>query len=188
MNDAALLLIDIQNDYFPGGAMELEGALVALDRASELLRLFRERGRPVVHVRHLSTRLGATFFLPGTAGAEIHPRLTPEAGETIIDKHFPNSFRGTELDARLREAGVLRLVICGMMSHMCVDSTVRAAFDLGYSCTLIHDACATRALAFGEAKVAAADVHRAFMAALSGIFAEPVGARDFMKSIDREGE
>jgi nicotinamidase-related amidase len=168
----ALLLIDIQNDYFPGGAMELAGSREAGERAAALLAAFRGRGLPVIHVQHVSTRPGATFFLPDTRGVEIHDGVAPLAGETVVRKHFPNSFRETELLDQLRRRGTGELVVAGMMTHMCVDTTVRAAFDLGFGIRLAHDACATRALAFGGATVAAADVQNAFLASLNGLFAK----------------
>jgi nicotinamidase-related amidase len=167
----ALLLIDIQNDYFPGGAMELVGSVEAGQRAAMLLEAFRRTGRPVVHVQHISVRPGATFFLPDTPGVEIHPCVAPQEGETIVRKHFPNSFRETPLLEHLRSRNVTGLVIAGMMTHMCVDTTTRAAADLGLACQLAHDACATRALSFGGSTVAAADVQTAFVASLNGSFA-----------------
>jgi len=166
----ALLLIDIQNDYFPGGAMELEGSPAAALRAREALDLFRAEGRPVFHIRHVSTRPGATFFLPGTPGAEIHELLRPLPDETVIIKHFPNSFRDTPLLSRLKAAGIDRLALCGMMTSMCVDATARAAFDLGFTNLLLHDAMATRSLTFLEQAVAAAQVHAAFLAALGAVY------------------
>lgn len=169
-----LLLVDIQADYFPGGRMELAGSPEAAAQATRLLFAFRERGLPVVHVRHVSSRQGATFFLPGTPGAEFHPLVAPRADEAVVTKQFPNSFRGTPLEALLREAGVSRLVVCGMMTHMCVDATVRAAFDLGYSCIVPHDACATRDLAFRGGIIPAAQVHGAFLAALGAVYCQVV--------------
>src|SRR5690348_3618557 len=129
----ALLLVDIQNDYFPGGAMEVTGATGAADQASRLLSAFRRRGHPIVHIQHIATRVGATFFLPDTPGAEIHPSVRPTPDELIFQKHFPNSFRETPLAEHLRNAGVSALVIAGMMTHMCIDSTTRAAADLGFA-------------------------------------------------------
>jgi nicotinamidase-related amidase len=167
----ALLLIDLQNDYFPGGAMELTGADAAVERAASLLRTFRSRGAPIVHVQHISKRPGATFFLPGTRGAEIHGAVAPAAAEALVVKHFPNSFRETTLLETLRAAGVEQLTIAGMMTHMCVDTTVRAAADLGFKCFLAGDACATRDLQFGSEKVMARDVQLSYLAALSGSFA-----------------
>jgi nicotinamidase-related amidase len=168
----ALVLVDIQNDYFPGGTMSLEGMDAAAAHAAQLLAAFRERRLPIVHVRHLSVRPGATFFVPGTAGAEIHPAVKPGAGEAVVEKNFPNAFRATDLDQRLRAAGADHVVIAGAMSHMCIDATTRAAFDHGFKCTVAEDACATRALEFGGRTLPARDVHAAFMAALASPYAK----------------
>lgn len=168
----ALLIVDIQNDYFPGGAMALEGSEQAGERAGALLRAFRQKAKPVVHMQHVSTRPGATFFLPNTRGVEIHASVAPAAGETVIQKSFPNSFRETRLLEHLRQLKVTELVIAGMMTQMCIDTTTRAAADLGFQCFLAHDACATRALSFGGTTVPAAQVQAAFLAALNGLFAK----------------
>jgi nicotinamidase-related amidase len=179
----ALLLIDIQNDYFPGGKMELEGADTAAAQARRLLDLFRQQAWPTVHIQHIATRPGSTFFLPDTDGAAIHASIAPLPGETVIVKHFPNSFRETNLLEHLRGLGIERLVICGMMTHMCIDATTRAAFDHGFSCTLAHDACATRNLSFGDRVVAAEQVHLAFLAALSAIYAKVVGTAEVIGAL-----
>ncbi|MHC1712965.1 MAG: cysteine hydrolase family protein [Solidesulfovibrio sp.] len=169
--DAVLVLVDIQNDYFPGGAMALCRAPEAAEKAGLLLARFREAGRPVIHVRHEAARPGATFFLPGTPGADIHLAVAPIAGEAVVVKHFPNSFRDTSLLELARGYGATRLVVAGMMTHMCVDATVRAAFDLGFTVAVPADACATRNLTFDDREVAAADVQAAFLAALSAVYA-----------------
>ena len=179
----ALLIIDIQNDYFPGGRMELVGSVAASLQAKALLEAFRARGLPVIHVQHLSNRPGATFFLPDTEGARIHGSVEPAAGETVITKHFPNAFRETTLAQTLGERGIKSLVIAGMMSHMCIDTSTRAAADAGYACTLVHDACATRDLAFGGTTVPAAQVHAAFMAAMNGAFAKVVSASEAIAAL-----
>ena len=181
--NTALLLIDIQNDYFPGGAMELVGSPEAGERAAMLLAACRGKGLPIIHVQHFSTRPGASFFLPDTRGVEIHESVAPAAAETIVRKHFPNSFRETTLLEHLRERKITDLVIAGMMTHMCVDTTTRAAADLGFNCRLAHDACATRALSFGGATVAAADVQTAFMASLNGLFAKVQSASELCASL-----
>ncbi|MEZ5613877.1 MAG: cysteine hydrolase family protein [Rhodocyclaceae bacterium] len=172
----ALILIDLQNDYFPGGTMELVGAETAVAQAARLLQTFRQRGLPVFHVQHIATRPGATFFLPGTPGAEIHRAVRPGEGEPVMVKHFPNSFRETALLEALRAAGATKLVIAGMMTHMCVDSTVRAAADLGFQCALASDACATRDLQFGGQRIEAAGVQLAYLAGLNGLFARVLPA------------
>ena len=178
MADSALLVIDIQNDYFPGGAMELEGADAAGAKAGSAITRFRKEGKPVIHVRHLSVRPGSTFFLPGTRGAEIHPAVAPQGGETVVEKNFPNSFRGTPLEQHLKELGVKNLVVAGMLTHMCVDASVRHAADLGYKVTLLGDACATRAQSYGGEKVPARQVHTAFLAALNGFYAKVVNTHE----------
>jgi len=174
MAEHALVIIDIQNDYFPGGKMELEGAEAAAGNAGRALEQFRNKRLPIFHVRHLSTRQGATFFIPGTAGVEIHERVRPNSGERVIEKNFPNSFRATGLDQVLKAAGVTELVVAGMMTHMCVDASVRQAADLGYKVTLLGDACATRAQSFGGESVPARQVHAAFLAALNGFYAKVI--------------
>jgi nicotinamidase-related amidase len=176
MAEKALVIIDLQNDYFPGGKMELEGAEAAAAKARKVLERAREEKLPIFHVRHLSTRPGSTFFLPGTAGAEIHHAVKPRAAEAVIEKNFPNSFRATALEAELKAAGVKELVVAGMMTHMCVDASVRQAADLGYKVTLVGDACATRAQSFGGENVPARQVHAAFLAALNGFYAKVVAA------------
>jgi nicotinamidase-related amidase len=178
MPDTALVIIDIQNDYFPGGAMELEGSDAAGAKAGAALAHFRKNGLPIVHVRHLSVRPGATFFLPGTRGAEIHSSVQPKSGEPVIEKNFPNSFRNTALEQHLKSSGVKNLVVAGMMTHMCVDASVRHAADLGYKVTLLGDACATRAQSYGGETVPARQVHAAFLAALNGFYAKVVNTHE----------
>ncbi len=176
----ALIVIDIQNDYFPGGNMEVEGAVEASLQARKVLDHFRIKGLPVIHIQHLSVRPGATFLLPGTTGAEIHENAGPQPEEPVFQKHFPNSFRNTPLLDHLKQLGIERLVICGMMTHMCVDSTTRAAFDLGFQCVLLADACATRSLSYGGSQAPAAHVHAAFIAALGAVFAKVMMVEEFL--------
>lgn len=179
-----LLLIDIQNDYFPGGAMTLEGSIAAGMAAGQLLAACRERKIPVVHVQHLSTRPGASFFVPDSAGVEIHPCVAPLAGETVIRKNFPNSFRNTGLLEELQRLGSKELLVGGMMTNMCIDATVRAAADQGFRCRLAHDACAAKALSFNGIDVPAAQVHAAFLAALQGLYAEVASVETLLARVD----
>ncbi len=179
----ALLLVDLQNDYFPGGKMALTGIEAAASQALALLAEFRRRQWPTFHIQHVSVRPNAPFFLPGTAGVEIYPGIAPLPGEAVVEKHFPNSVRDTGLKESLAAAQVRELVICGAMSHMCIDATTRAAVDLGFTCTVIHDACATRDLKFGETLIPAAQVHGAFMAALAFAYAKVVSLEEFLSSL-----
>lgn len=178
--NTALLIIDIQNDYFPGGRMTLAGTGPASENAAALLAAFRRLQLPVIHVQHVATQAGATFFLPGTDGVSIHSSVKPLDGEILIQKNYPSSFRQTGLLDYLRQHRIGKLVIAGMMTHMCIDTTTRAACDLGFSIELAHDACATKALSFGGAEVPAGQVQAAYLAALDGTFAKASGARDII--------
>ena len=173
-----LVIVDIQKDYFPGGAHPLESPEAAAASAARLLAGFRAAGDPVFHVRHIWDEEEATFMRPGTEGVEIHESVEPLDGETVVSKEHPNSFRETELESELRKAGVDELVVCGMMTSMCVDATVRAAVDLGFDTTVAHDACATCDLDFGGTSIPAASVHAAFLAALGDGYAAVVSTDD----------
>jgi nicotinamidase-related amidase len=179
----ALILIDIQNDYFPGGKGELENPIPAARQAAKLLDFFRRQKWPTVHIQHVATRPEATTFLPDTEGVKFHASIVPLAGETIIIKHFPNSFRETNLLEHLRELGVDRLVICGMMTHMCVEAGTRAAVDLGFPVMLAADACATRALTYDDVKVPAEHVHAAALAALKS-YAQVLKTGEILKLLE----
>ncbi|GAB4419335.1 MAG: cysteine hydrolase family protein [Anaerolineales bacterium] len=162
----ALLLIDIQNDYFPGGKMELEGPVEAAQKAAELLQCFRDHAMPTVHIQHVSLSPDATFFISGDRGTDIHEITVHYEGEPLVQKHYPNAFRETNLQEMLREWEIERVIVTGMMTHMCVDATARAAADYGFQIIVVEDACATRALTYGETLIPAAHVHKAFLAAL----------------------
>lgn len=178
-----LLIVDIQNDYFAGGKMELVGMDAACANTLKLLTIFRENHYPVIFIQHLATKPNATFFIPETTGAEIHHSIKPQNDETVIIKHYPNSFRETNLHQYLQEQGLTELIICGAMTHMCIDTTTRAATDLGYTCTLIGDACATRDLVFDGKLAPANQVQTAYLAALNGTFANVVSTGHFVNTI-----
>jgi len=173
-----LLVIDIQRDYFPGGAYPLVGPAAAAEKAREVIDSFRSKAQPVLHMQHVWDAPDATFMRPGTDGVEIHPLVAPADGETVLQKTEPNSFVETPLESELRSRDVDDLVVVGMMTSMCVDSTVRAAVDLGFDVTLVHDACAAPDLAFAGHEVPGATVHAAFVAALADGYATVVSAAD----------
>jgi nicotinamidase-related amidase len=180
MAKQALIVVDIQNDYFPQGKWPLVGADAAADNAVRLIKAFRDAGDSVVHIRHEFTSEEAPFFTPNSEGAKLHPKVLNRADEPVVLKHFVNSFRETELKSILDEQGIKELVVVGSMSHMCVDGITRAAADFGYKVTVIHDACATRDLEFNGVTVPAAHVHAAFMAALAFAYASVVSADEFL--------
>lgn len=178
---SALLLIDIQNDYFPGGRCELFQSEQSAEKAKLLLEQFRNRGLPVFHIQHINENEAKGFFLPGTEGAEIYYSVSPINKEKVLVKHTPNAFLDTGLKNLLHAQDIKQLVICGMMSHMCVDSTVRAAKDLGFSVLLPEDACTTKALIWNGAHIPAQTVHQAFMASLSSSFTQVVKTKDLLE-------
>ena len=178
----ALLIIDVQNDYFKGGNMELVGMDNASENCRHLLNRFREDNAPIFHIQHIATRKGSTFFLQNTKGSEIHESVKPKEKETVVVKHFPNAFRDTELHGILQNSDANELVVCGAMTHMCIDTTIRAAFDLRYTCSLISDACATKDLEFEERTIKASEVQAAFMASLGIPFAKVVTTKEFLKN------
>lgn len=179
-----LLLVDIQNDYFPNGKMELMGIKNAAYNAELLLRKFRKEDLPLIHIQHVSLHPDATFFLPDSYGVDINEEVAPLGDETIIKKHYPNSFRDTDLLEILQKKEIDTLTICGAMSHMCVDATTRAAFDLGFFCIVAEDACATRDLLFQDKTIKADKVHASFMAALSAPYAEVISTKSILERMD----
>jgi nicotinamidase-related amidase len=166
----ALLLVDIQREYFAGGAMPLDGPVEAAVQARKLLAHFRYNHLPAVFIQHVSVGPEATSFRPGSPGVSLYTSIRPLPGEAVIRKRYPNAFRDTNLLELLRTDEVSRLVICGMMTHMCIDATTRAACDYGFECIVASDACATRDLSFSGTRVPAAMVQRAFLAALDGTY------------------
>jgi len=183
---AGLILVDIQNDYFPGGKMELEGSEQAAQAAGRLLKFFREQKLPIVHIQHLAILPGSTFFIPQTPGVEIRADVQPLSNETVIQKHFPNSFRETGLLAHLQKQNIDQLVVAGMMTHMCIDATARAAADFGFECRIAQDACATRSLTMNDKEVSASDVHTAFLAALNGAYGRVISAGAVMEELQKD--
>jgi len=174
----------MQNDYFPGGSMALDNIEKAAANTQSLLKAFRKRQTPVIHVQHCSLRPGATFFLPNTDGMKIHPSVAPAPGEPVVQKNFPNSFQQTFLAETLHDLSVHNLIICGAMTHMCIDSTVRAAFELGFACTVATDGCATRNLAGPDGSIIpAGQIQDAFLAALATVFAKTQTTSDIIANL-----
>lgn len=179
--NTALLLLEIQNDYFPNGRIPLEKSVEAAMKAQAVLQAFREKKLPIIHVQHISTLPDAAYFLPCTKGAEFYSSVLPAKGETIIKKHYPNSFKDTSLLAHLHKNQIHHLVICGMMMHMTVDATVRAASDFGFHCTLLHDTCTAKSLEFNHTVISAQNVNNAFLASLQPAYASVMSSDDYLQ-------
>ena len=169
LDSTALILIDIQDFYFPGGAVELVEPEKAGEQAKQLLSYFRENDGLVVHVRH--------DFQPG---GDIHKLVAPIDGEKIISKKEVSCFLGTDLSDYLKANNIKNVVLAGMQTHMCLEGGTRAAHDLDYNCNVISDACATRNLKFGETTVKAADVHASTLATLKS-YATVVSLVEYLK-------
>ena len=165
----ALVLIDIQDFYFPGGKAELAEPEKAAEQARKVLNFFRENNGLVVHVRH--------DFEPG---GSIHKLVEPAQNEKVITKKEVNAFLNTELDQYLKQNQINKIVLAGMQTHMCLEAGTRAAHDLGYQCTVIADACATRDLQFGETIIQAKSVHLSTLATLTA-YAKILNASEFVK-------
>lgn len=171
MSKRAVVVIDIQNDYFPDGKYELVGIEEAAANAARVIDAARDKGDRVIHVRHIFPSDDAPFFTPDSEGSEINPAVAPQEGETVVVKNHPNPFLKTDLKKILDDGGIEEVVVVGAMSHMCIDATTRAASDYGYRTTVVQDACATRDLEFGDVTVPAASVHAAMMSALGFAYA-----------------
>lgn len=180
-SNQALLVVDIQNDYFPDGKWTLHGMDAAAANASRLITAARTAGDLVVHIRHEFPTAEAPFFAPGSTGAQIHSSVQNREDEDVIVKNQINSFRDTKLKQILDQNSIRDVVICGAMSHMCIDAVTRAANDYGYNCILIHDACASRELEFNGMKIPAEHVHAAFMSALGFAYAKAMSTNEFLK-------
>lgn len=169
MKEEALLLIDIQNVYFVPGELRLYRPHQAAKKAAILLEKFRREGKPVIHVKHHFKMF-----------SNIHKSVAPAKNETIIEKEYPSSFLGTALNEYLQKIDIEKIVVAGMMSHMCVDTTVRACQDYGYEVVVIEDACATKDLQFCEKRIDAETVHAVFMASLEGMFAKVMKLEEYV--------
>ncbi|MFC2164283.1 cysteine hydrolase family protein [Acidobacteriota bacterium] len=165
----ALLLIDIQNFYFPGGMLPLENPEDASLNARKILDKFREKGDLVVHIRHNAQ-----------SGADIHNSVSPVEGEKVISKNYANAFKDTDLLEFLKLNKIKHLVIVGMQTHMCLEAATRAARDYDFDCTVIADACTTRDLKHGDTIIKAQDVHLSTLSSLNGTYAEVMTTEEFL--------
>lgn len=180
MSKQALVVVDIQNEYFSEGKLPLVGIDEATANAALIIESARQKGHTVIHVRHEMPSTDAPIFTPNSDGVEINETVKPVEGETVIVKHFPNSFRETLLKEILDKDGIQEVIVIGAMSHMCIDATVRASVDFGYKTTTVHDACATLDLEFGGTKVPAAQVHATIMAAIEFMYGEVIDTKAWL--------
>ncbi len=182
LSESVLILVDAQNTY-RSGVMELDGIEPALDECARLLGRARALKVPVIHIQHDSGP-GSPYDITAEIGA-IADKLAPAEGEAVVVKNYPNAFVGTDLDARLKALGASRLVVAGFMTHLCINSTARGAFNLGYAVSVPASATATRALPAPDGgTVSAAALQTAALAALADLFAVVVPAVDDIPDTD----
>jgi len=169
LSKSALILIDCQNTYREG-IMQLEGVEPALQECAKLLSRARSAGTPVIHIQH-DAGPGSPYDVNAPIGQIADP-VAPRQGEKIITKTLPSSFEGTDLDEELKRLGVTDLVLAGFMTHVCINSTARAAFNHGYRPTVVASGTATRSIPDPRGgDVPASVMHTAALATLSDIFA-----------------
>ena len=166
----ALLLIDIQDFYFPGGKSELVAPEKAALNAAKLLAEFRRERLLVIHIRHNAE-----------PGGKINDIVKPLSSEKVISKDEVNGFIGTDLLDYLKINKIDTLVICGMQTHMCVEAATRAASDMGFKCILVHDACATKDVRFGDKVIKSEDVHYSTLSTLKN-YSEVLSTDEFLNT------
>lgn len=172
LRESALIMVDCQNTYLDG-MMKLSGVGEALAEAAKVLDRARELGRPVIHIAH-DAGIGSPYDRQADNG-QIASQVAPISDEPTVVKNFPNSFSQTDLHERLQQLGIGNLIVVGFMTHMCVSSTARGAFDLGYRTTVVGDATATRDLPTADGQVVkASDLRKAALAGLSDLVATVV--------------
>lgn len=176
----AVIFVDIQNDYFPGGKWTLPGIESASDNAAKVLEAARRKNDLVVHIRHEFPTADAPFFAPGSDGAKINDKVKNRENEEVVLKHHINSFKETSLKEILDKNGIEEVVVCGAMSHMCIDAAARAASDFGYKTAVVHDACAASDLELDAKKIPAEQVHAAFMSALGFGYAKLISTEEYI--------
>lgn len=159
----ALLVIDVQNDYMPNGSYPLSNTGPVIEKINSLTKVFEEKGNMIIFIQHFKDE---GFFIEGTWGAELVDGLYRPKKSQVLVKRYPNSFFQTDLQKILQAHKIENLIITGMMTHMCINSTTRQSAELGYQTTLISDATATRSLSFSGKKVSAEDVQLATLASL----------------------
>jgi nicotinamidase-related amidase len=169
LRGAALVMVDLQNTYREG-VMRLEGVEPALKEASALLERARAAGVPVFHIQH-DAGVGSPYDISAAIG-RISDEVAPQGDEPVITKAFPSAFVGTDLQGHLERAGVKDVILAGFMTHMCINSTARGAFNLGFRPTVVAAATATRDLPAPDGSIVpAAQLQAASLAALADLFA-----------------
>ncbi|MDI2090900.1 cysteine hydrolase family protein [Commensalibacter oyaizuii] len=185
MKNTALMIIDLQNDYFAEGKFPLPDIDTVSEQSKKVLEMARKNSLPIIHVKHEFTSPEAPFFTPASKGCEINEIVKPLHSEHVVVKNYPNSFKGTNVKEILDQHHCKNIIIVGAMAQMCVDATVRAGADLGYNITIIHDAVAAQQAKFNDIDVSADEVHASFMNALSFGYASVIDTKEFISQLQK---
>ena len=179
----ALLVIDVQNEYFPGGALPVTHPEGSLGKITEAMDGAAEAGVPIVVIQHGTDDQGAKAFVRGTRGWRLKGEVEVRKRATVIEKTLPGSFTGTNLEAWLRENGVDTIVITGYMSQMCCDTTARQAVHLGFGVEFLGDATGTLDQANSAGRVSAEELHRAILVTQQSRFSKVLATADWVESL-----
>jgi len=181
---AALIVVDVQRAFDQWEAAgKRRNNPHAVARIVDLLNAFREHGAPIFHIRHQGTHPNSSFLPDGT-GFAVKDEAREQAGEPVIVKRVNSAFIGTDLEARLRAAGLKTLVICGATTNHCVETTTRMAGNLGFDARLVRDATWTFDRTGPDGDVhSAEDIHAMTLANLNGEFARIVSTADAIAAL-----
>ncbi|KAG1193392.1 hypothetical protein G6F36_000883 [Rhizopus arrhizus] len=181
----ALIIVDVQNDYFPGGRFPTDSPVETAQAIAQLMEKFRRENKEVVHVVHHSTeeqRKQLNFFEPGTPGVEIHESVKPLASEKIFIKHEVSSFVGTDLKEHLESKGIDTIIVVGMMIHNCVNSTVYSGSHRGFKCIVVDEAVNTFDQPYDGRIIKAKQIKEAFLAGIQFAYAKVKKVDDILNN------
>ena len=169
-NKEALLIIDIQEFYFVEGASQLVNPEFASEKAALILQNFRLKNKPVIHIQHASSK-----------NFNFHKNVEPVRNEKVITKHFVNSYKETDLLEYLKQHEITHVVICGMMTHVCVEAAARASADYGFKIIVLSDACATRDVIYNSDTVLSKDVHNSTLATIQSYYGTIMTSEEYVR-------
>lgn len=161
----ALIVVDVQNEYFEGGALPISYPPNSFSRIKEAIEEAQKAGILVVFVQHASLKENAGAFVRGSHLWEFHDDIKKLTPDLVIEKNHASSFVGTDLNWRLRTLGVDTVTIVGYMTQNCCDATARDASQLGYNVEFLSDANGTLAFSNNAGEVSAEELHRSFLVA-----------------------
>lgn len=179
LHNTALLLVDIQNIYFEEGPYLLYEPEIASANASKILEKFRDLDLPIIHIKHMFSSL-ENYSMEEKYLLDFHKYVSPIDNEILLKKNFPNAFLHTELYNILKLKQIQHIVVVGMMSHMCIDTTVRAAKNYDLQVTVVGDACTTMSLNYNNSSYDSVCVHNVYMAGLASGFANVISSKEFL--------